>query len=113
AAAEQPRTGRLGPPLPPAAARQDGVAEQGSRQAGRQRDPRRGPGRDQRVFSMLTVLILTLYFLGSLPSITGFMYRLAPRSRRARVALLGDEILTRIGGYVADNLRISLIAGLT
>ncbi len=63
------------------------------------------------VFSTLTVLILTLYFLNSLPNITGFMYRLAPRSRRARVALLGDEILTRIGGYVAGNLIISLIAG--
>jgi predicted PurR-regulated permease PerM len=65
------------------------------------------------VFSTLTVLILTLYFLSSLPNITGFMYRLAPRSRRARVALLGDEILTRIGGYVAGNLLISLIAGVT
>jgi predicted PurR-regulated permease PerM len=65
------------------------------------------------LFSALTVLILTLYFLNSLPSITGFMYRLAPRSRRARVALLGDEILTRIGGYVAGNLFISLIAGVT
>jgi predicted PurR-regulated permease PerM len=64
------------------------------------------------VFSTLTVLILTLYFLTSLPSITGFMYRLAPRSRRARVALLGDEILARIGGYVAGNLIISFIAGL-
>jgi predicted PurR-regulated permease PerM len=64
------------------------------------------------VFSTLTVLILTLYFLGSLPNITGFMYRLAPRSRRARVALLGDEILSRIGGYVAGNVLISIIAGL-
>jgi predicted PurR-regulated permease PerM len=65
------------------------------------------------LFSTLTVLILTLYFLNSLPNITGFMYRLAPRSRRARVALLGDEILARIGGYVAGNLFISLIAGVT
>lgn len=65
------------------------------------------------VFSTLTVLILTLYFLSSLPSITTFMYRLAPRSRRARVALLGDEILARIGGYVAGNVLISIIAGLT
>jgi predicted PurR-regulated permease PerM len=65
------------------------------------------------VFSTLTVLILTLYFLGSLPSITSFMYRLAPRSRRARVALLGDEILSRIGGYVAGNVLISIIAGVT
>jgi predicted PurR-regulated permease PerM len=65
------------------------------------------------VFSTLTVLILTLYFLSSLPHITSFMYRLAPRSRRARVALLGDEILARIGGYVAGNLIISIIAGVT
>jgi predicted PurR-regulated permease PerM len=65
------------------------------------------------VLSTLTVLILTLYFLNSLPSITGLMYRLAPRSRRARVALLGDEILARIGGYVAGNLLISVIAGVT
>jgi len=65
------------------------------------------------VFGTLTVLILTLYFLSSLPSITSFMYRLAPRSRRARVALLGDEILARIGGYVAGNVAISIIAGVT
>lgn len=65
------------------------------------------------VFSTLTVLILTLYFLSSLPSITSFMYRLAPRSRRARVALLGDEVVARIGGYVGGNVTISVIAGVT
>lgn len=62
-------------------------------------------------FSTLTVLILTLYFLGSLPTIKSFFYRLAPRSRRARVALLGDEILARIGGYVAGTVMVALIAG--
>ncbi|GAA4100430.1 AI-2E family transporter [Actinomadura miaoliensis] len=62
-------------------------------------------------FSTLTVLILTLYFLGSLPTIKSFFYRLAPRSRRARVALLGDEILGRIGGYVAGTVMVALIAG--
>lgn len=63
------------------------------------------------VFSTLTVLILTVYFLGSLPAIKGFFYRLAPRSRRARVALLGDEIIGRIGGYVAGTITVALIAG--
>ena len=53
------------------------------------------------------------FFQTPLPSITGFMYRLAPRTRRARVALLGDEILSRIGGYVAGNVLISIIAGVT
>jgi predicted PurR-regulated permease PerM len=65
------------------------------------------------IFSTLTILILTLYFLGSLPNITTFFYRLAPRSRRARVALMGDEILGRIGGYVGGNILISIIAGAT
>ena len=30
-----------------------------------------------------------------------------------RRRLLGDEVLSRIGGYVAGNLLISLIAGVT
>jgi predicted PurR-regulated permease PerM len=64
-------------------------------------------------FQTLTVLILTLYFLSSLPQIKTFAYQLAPRSRRARVALLGDEILARIGGYVAGQFTIAFIAGVT
>lgn len=65
------------------------------------------------IFSTLTILILTLYFLSSLPQIKTLFYKLAPRSRRARVALLSDEILERIGGYVAGNFLISIIAGIT
>ncbi|WP_433328045.1 AI-2E family transporter [Spirillospora sp. CA-294931] len=65
------------------------------------------------IFQTITILILTLYFLSSLPQIKTFFYRLAPRSRRARVALLGDEILDRIGGYVAGQFMIAFIAGVT
>lgn len=61
--------------------------------------------------SALTVLILTLYLLGSLPTIKETAYRLMPRSRRARVQLLGDEILGKVGGYVAGALTIAAIAG--
>ncbi|GGK92644.1 AI-2E family transporter [Sphaerisporangium melleum] len=64
------------------------------------------------LFSGLTVLVLTLYFLGSLHSIKETAYRLVPRSRRTRVRLFGDEIIRQIGGYVAGNLIISLIAGI-
>ncbi|WP_245627926.1 AI-2E family transporter [Actinomadura oligospora] len=64
-------------------------------------------------FKTLTILILTLYFLSSLPQIKAFFYQLVPRTRRARVALLGDEILDRIGGYVAGQFTIAFIAGLT
>ena len=61
-------------------------------------------------FNTLTLLILTLYFLSSLPSIKANAYRLVPRSRRARVGLLTDEILARVGGYVAGAVTIAGIA---
>lgn len=64
-------------------------------------------------FSTLTVLILTLYFLSSLPTIKSSAYRLVPRSRRARVGLLTDEILSRVGGYVAGALGIATLAGVS
>ncbi len=64
-------------------------------------------------FSALTVLILTLYFLSSLPTIKANAYRLIPRSRRARVGLLTDEILSRVGGYVAGAATIASLAGVT
>ncbi|MEV8637034.1 AI-2E family transporter [Streptosporangium sp. NPDC051023] len=65
------------------------------------------------VFNALTVLVLTLYFLGSLNSLKKMAYRLVPRSRRTRASLLGDQIVDSIGGYVGGNLIISLIAGVT
>ncbi len=63
------------------------------------------------VFKGLTVLILTLYFLSSFNTITHTAYRLVPRTRRARATLLGDEILSRVGGYVAGAFIVALIAG--
>ncbi|MDP9239498.1 MAG: AI-2E family transporter [Actinomycetota bacterium] len=65
------------------------------------------------VFNTLTVLILTLYFVSSFDRIKEGAYRLVPRSRRARVALIGDEIFGGVGGYVAGALAIALIAGVT
>jgi predicted PurR-regulated permease PerM len=62
-------------------------------------------------FAAITVLTLTLYIMANLPDIKAGAYRLVPRSRRARVGLIADEILNRVGGYVAGNLIISLIAG--
>jgi len=65
-------------------------------------------------FSGLTVLIVTLYFLSNLPSIKAQAYRLVPRTRRARVGLLTDEILSRVGGYVAGAVSIAALnAGLS
>jgi len=65
------------------------------------------------VFKGLTILILTLYFLSSFNSIKHTAYRLVPRSRRARFSLIGDEILSRVGGYVAGAVVVALIAGVS
>jgi predicted PurR-regulated permease PerM len=47
-----------------------------------------------------------------MPRIKTFAYRLAPHSRRPRVILIGEEIFTKVGGYVLGNVVTSLIAGL-
>jgi predicted PurR-regulated permease PerM len=62
--------------------------------------------------STLAVIVLVVYFLAGMPRIKLFTYRLAPHSRRARVILLGDEIFTKVGGFVLGNVVTSVIAGL-
>lgn len=64
-------------------------------------------------FSAFTVLILTLYFLSSLPAIKHGCYELIPRSRRERVQLLSDEILARVGGYVSGAMIVATCAGVS
>ncbi|MEV5962021.1 AI-2E family transporter [Kribbella sp. NPDC051952] len=63
------------------------------------------------LFNTFTILILTLYFLASLPSVKRAAYSLVPRTRRTRVSILGDEVLTRVGGYVSGQFMVALCAG--
>lgn len=63
------------------------------------------------LFSMLTVLVLTIYFLLSLSRIRHGSFKLVPKSRRARAKELADPILEKIGGYIAGQLTVALIAG--
>lgn len=60
-------------------------------------------------FAVLIVLVLTLYFLATLPSMKYWAYRLAPASRRPRVEFLGEEITSSVGHYVIGQ---SVVAGL-
>ncbi|MEA2486468.1 MAG: hypothetical protein QOF16_122 [Actinomycetota bacterium] len=62
-------------------------------------------------FNMLTVFVLTIYFLLSLAKIRDGTLRLVPRSERDRVARLVDPILEKVGAYVAGNIATSMIAG--
>jgi predicted PurR-regulated permease PerM len=61
--------------------------------------------------SLVVLAVLTVYFLAGMPRIKRFLYRLAPQSRRTRVILLGDEIFTKVGGYLLGNVLTSVIAG--
>ncbi|GAA2890082.1 AI-2E family transporter [Nonomuraea rubra] len=63
------------------------------------------------VFTTVTLLVLMLYFLGSLHTIKDYLLKLVPASRRTRTRAITEEILTGIGGYVAGNVLISVIAG--
>lgn len=63
--------------------------------------------------STFVVIILTLYFLASLPTIKDAFYRLAPASRRTRVADLGDRIVRGVGGYVSGAFIVSVCASIS
>ncbi len=63
-------------------------------------------------FSTLTVLVLTLYFPSSLPSVTKIFYRLAPASRRERVSKIGDAIISRVGAFVGSQVLIAALAAI-
>jgi len=65
------------------------------------------------VFSALSLLIMTLYFLAALPSMKRQAYRLVPASRRERVTLLSDEVINRIGGFIGGALTVAFVAGFT
>ena len=59
------------------------------------------------LFGALIVLVLSLYFLGALPAMKKWGYRLAPRSRRARVEALSEEITGSVGNYVIGQAAVA------
>jgi len=64
------------------------------------------------VFAGLTVLILTLYFLVSLPNVIDFGLKMVPATRRPRIAALTNGIINQIGAFVGSQLTVSLLASI-
>jgi predicted PurR-regulated permease PerM len=64
------------------------------------------------IFQTMITIVLTLYFLASLPTIREVMYNLAPASRRARVKYLISEMLKRVGGYVSGLFMVATMAAI-
>lgn len=58
------------------------------------------------VFSITITVVLTLYFLTSLPTIKEVIYQLAPASRRPRTKYLANEVFKRVGGFVSGMFTV-------
>jgi predicted PurR-regulated permease PerM len=65
------------------------------------------------VFSVLTISILTIYFLLALPSMRRTATIVFPLDRRRQGARVMDRSIDRIGGYVYGNLITSVLCGAT
>jgi predicted PurR-regulated permease PerM len=63
------------------------------------------------IFSVLTVAILTVYFMLSLPRMRRTAALVFDPSARERAETVMDEAILRIGGYVAGILTTATIAG--
>jgi len=60
-------------------------------------------------FAFLTVLVLTLYFLSSLPKVKEAAYGMVPSSRRPRFISLSEEIMRRVGSYAIGQVAVATI----
>lgn len=63
------------------------------------------------IFNVLTVLVLTIYFLAAFDRIKSMAYAVVPASRRDRVSRISDEILAKVGAYMVGALAIAVLAG--
>ena len=61
-------------------------------------------------FSFLTVLVLTLYFITSLPQAIDLGLSIVPASRRERVGRLTHAIIARVGSFVGSQIIIAAMA---
>ncbi len=62
-------------------------------------------------FGVVVVIILTIYFTASLPSIKRASYLLVPASKRARFADLADQVTDSVGKYVMGQVSLALVNG--
>jgi predicted PurR-regulated permease PerM len=62
--------------------------------------------------STITILILTLYFLASLPQVVEIGLKFVPASRRSRVSKLVNAIISRVGSFVGGQAIIAALAAI-
>lgn len=59
----------------------------------------------------IIVLILTIYFTASTPSLKAAVYQLVPASKRARFIDLAEQITASVGYYVMGQVTLGVING--
>jgi predicted PurR-regulated permease PerM len=62
--------------------------------------------------STITILVLTLYFLASLPQVINIGLKFVPATRRDRVSKLTNAIVGRIGSFVGGQAIIAALAAI-
>jgi predicted PurR-regulated permease PerM len=61
-------------------------------------------------FTAVTILVLTLYFITSLPQAVDLGLSLVPASRRDRVGRLTNAVIARVGAFVGSQILIAAMA---
>jgi predicted PurR-regulated permease PerM len=64
------------------------------------------------VFSLLTVLVLLIYFMASMPRLEDGIALMFPAAKRKGYRELLDKATAKIGGYVSGQLTVCLVAGI-
>jgi predicted PurR-regulated permease PerM len=64
------------------------------------------------LFSALTILVLTIYFMLDMPRLRRGLVRVFPPSRRARSGEIVELVFNKVGDYMIGNLLISAVAGI-
>ncbi|WP_119698458.1 AI-2E family transporter [Microbacterium halotolerans] len=65
----------------------------------------------QGLFGAFIVLILTIYFTASTPTLKAAVYKIVPASKREGFVGLGDQITDSVGYYVMGQVTLGLING--
>jgi predicted PurR-regulated permease PerM len=63
------------------------------------------------IFSALTVIVLTIYFMADLPRLRSGVVRLFPPANRVHARRTVDLVVDKVGSYMIGNIVISIFAG--
>lgn len=64
------------------------------------------------VFGFVIIVVLTIFFLASLESLKGSIYKLIPGSKRDRFIKISDQVAKSVGRYVIGQLSVAALNAL-